>query len=94
MALGAFGIFVNLFVYYYAMKRVPMWSVRILVLTGPPVAMIADYLLLGSPITAAGVQGLTAVLIGATLVILGGRERRLDADVVVDVRRAASSDPP
>jgi len=74
VALGAFGIFANLFLYYYAMKRVPMWSVRILVLSGPPVAMVADYLLLGSPITAAGVQGLTAVLIGAAMVILSGRE--------------------
>ena len=73
VALGAVAIFGNLFLYYYAMKRAPMWAVRILVLTGPPVAMIADHFLLNSPITAAGVQGLVAVLIGATMVIMSER---------------------
>ncbi len=75
VALGSAAIAANLFTYYFAMKRAPMWTVRILALIGPPVAMVADHFLLGTPITAAGVQGLTAVMIGATMVILSGRER-------------------
>ena len=71
--LGTLGIASNLFAYYYAMKRAPMWMVRILALVGPPTAMVADHFILGSPITAAGVQGLVAVLAGATVVILSGR---------------------
>ncbi len=72
-ALGAVCIAGNLFTYYYAMKRAPMWIVRILALTGPPVAMLADHFILGSPVTVAGVQGLVAVMIGATVVILSAR---------------------
>lgn len=74
VALGGLSIFTSLFLYYYAMKRVPMWAVRILALTGPPTAMLGDHFLLGSPITAPAVQGLAAVLVGATLVIISGQE--------------------
>jgi drug/metabolite transporter (DMT)-like permease len=70
VALGSVIIPMNLFAYYYAMKRAPMWSVRILALTGPPVSALADYFILRAPVTAAHLQGLAAVLVGAPLVIL------------------------
>ncbi len=63
----------NLFAYYYAMKRVPMWAARMLALLAPAVAVVADYAILGTPITANAVQGLLLVMGGATLVILSSR---------------------
>jgi drug/metabolite transporter (DMT)-like permease len=74
VALGSVIIPANLFTYYYAMKRAPMWAVRMLALTGPPVAALADHFILHAPVTAAHLQGLAAVLIGAPLVILSARE--------------------
>ncbi len=73
VALAVAVITANLFSYYYAMKRVPMWAARMLALLAPPVAVVADHFILGAPITAAALQGLTLVLVGATLVILSGR---------------------
>ena len=73
VALAALVITANLFSYYYAMKRVPMWAARMLALLAPPVAVVADYLVLGTPVSAGALQGLALVLAGATLVILSGR---------------------
>lgn len=76
IALGSAMIAANLFTYYYAMKRAPMWAVRMLALTGAPVAALADHFVLHAPVTAAHLQGLAAVLIGAPLVILSAGNSR------------------
>jgi len=73
VALAAVVIAGNLFAYYYAMKRVPMWAARMLALLAPPVAVLADYLVLGTPVTVPALQGLLLVLGGAALVIVSGR---------------------
>ncbi len=73
VVLAAVVITANLFTYYYAMKRVPMWAARMLALLAPPVAAVADHFVLGTPITPEAVQGLLLVLAGAMLVILSGR---------------------
>ncbi len=73
VALAALVITANLFSYYYAMKRVPMWAARMLALLAPPVAVVADHFVLGTPVTAGAMQGLALVLLGATLVIVSGR---------------------
>lgn len=74
VALAGLLIAANLFTYYYAMKRVPMWAARMLALLAPPVAVLADYLVLGTPVTGAALQGLVLVLGGAALVIVSGRQ--------------------
>ncbi|MEA3403587.1 MAG: DMT family transporter [Armatimonadota bacterium] len=72
--LGATAIATNLFLYYYAMKRAPMWAVRMLALVALPSAVIGDYLILHQPITMNAIQGMLLVMAGATMIILPGRE--------------------
>lgn len=73
IALASLGISGNLFLYYYAMKRAPMWAVRVLALIALPVAVAGDYFVLGEPITMNAVQGMALVIIGAIIVIQAGR---------------------
>lgn len=84
VALTAAVIAANLFAYYYAMKRVPMWAARMLALLAPPVAVLADYLVLGTPLTVSGVQGLVLVLAGAALVIISGRDANGNRPVILE----------
>ncbi|MGC9320098.1 MAG: DMT family transporter [Armatimonadota bacterium] len=74
--LGAASIAVNLFLYYYAMKRAPMWAVRMLALVALPSAVIGDYLILHQPITMNAVQGMLLVMAGAAMIILPSRRAR------------------
>lgn len=76
VAAGALCIGGNLFLYYYAMKRVPMWAVRILALVALPAAVLGDHFLLGQPVTASAIEGMLLVMLGATLVVLSGRAAR------------------
>ncbi len=78
-ALATLGIASNLFLYYYAMKRAPMWAVRVLALVALPAAVAGDYLLLGEPVRMHAMQGMLLVLAGALLVIQSGRRRAKDA---------------
>ncbi|MGI5819305.1 MAG: DMT family transporter [Armatimonadota bacterium] len=73
VALASLGIAGNLFLYYYAMKRAPMWAVRVLALIALPTAVAGDYLILGQPITMNAVQGMALVIVGALIVIQSGR---------------------
>ncbi|MFO8080136.1 MAG: DMT family transporter [Armatimonadota bacterium] len=75
IALASVSIAGNLFLYYYAMKRAPMWAVRVLALISLPSAVAADYLILGEPITMNAVQGMVLVIIGALIIIQSGRRR-------------------
>jgi drug/metabolite transporter (DMT)-like permease len=75
VALAALAIVGNLFLYYYAMKRAPMWAVRVLFLISLPAAVAGDYLVLGEPITTNAIQGMLLVMLGAVLVVLSGRRR-------------------
>jgi len=77
VALGSVIWGVRLVVYYFALKRAPMWAVRMLTLTGLPVATLADLLVLHAPVTAGHVLGLLAAVAGAALVILAERGQRL-----------------
>jgi len=88
-ALGSVIIAAQLFAYYYAMKRAPMWAVRILALTGVPVATLLDRFALHSRVTSAQLEGLVAVLLGAVLVILSGRERANSGNTETRVTTAA-----
>ena len=76
--LAALAISGNLFLYYYAMKRAPMWAVRILALVAMPAAVAGDYFVLGQPITPEAVQGMGLVMAGAMIVIHAGRRRNGD----------------
>lgn len=58
--------------YYYAMKRIPMWSCRLLGLITPVVAILADFFWLHSTISVGQLVGLGLVTCGAALVILSG----------------------
>ncbi len=62
-----------LLLYYYSMKRIPLWSCRILSLIAPVVAILGDHFWLGAEISHSQLSGLTAVLVGAALVILSTR---------------------
>jgi drug/metabolite transporter (DMT)-like permease len=68
IAGGAF-IFGALYLYYRAMKLIPMWVARALSLLVPPIAMVGDHLWLGSSITSGQAYGVVAVTVGAALVI-------------------------
>ncbi len=92
VALGSVIIAAQLFAYYYAMKRAPMWAVRILALTGVPVATLLDRFALHSRVTSAQLEGLVAVLLGAVLVILSGRESADSADTGAQVITAAAEE--
>lgn len=63
----------NLVLYYYALKRAPMWAVRMLTLSGLPVATLMDLWVLRAPVTWGHVSGLIAAMLGAALVILAER---------------------
>ena len=80
VALASLGIAGNLFLYYYAMKRAPMWAVRVLALISLPAAVAGDYFVLGQPITMDAVQGMGLVIAGALIVIQAGRRRNGDGD--------------
>jgi len=73
VALASLGIAGNLFLYYYAMKRAPMWAVRVLALIALPAAVAGDYFVLHEPITPIAVQGMGLVMLGALIVIQAGR---------------------
>ena len=77
VAMASLCIAGNLFLYYYAMKRAPMWAVRVLALVALPAAVAGDYLVLAAPITIHAVQGMVLVLAGALLVIGTGRREKL-----------------
>ncbi len=68
------GLFIPLMLvpYYYAMKRIPMWSCRLLGLVTPVAAIMADFFWLHAPVTAGQLIGLALVTGGAALVIMSG----------------------
>jgi len=68
------GLFIPLMLvpYYYAMKRIPMWSCRLLGLVTPVAAIVADFFWLHAPVTAGQLIGLALVTGGAALVIMSG----------------------
>ncbi len=80
VALASLGIVGNLFLYYYAMKRAPMWAVRVLALVALPAVVAGDYFVLGQPITPDAVQGMGLVIAGALIVIHAGRRRNGDGN--------------
>jgi drug/metabolite transporter (DMT)-like permease len=69
LVVGGAFIFGALYLYYRAMKLIPMWVARTLSLLVPPIAMLGDYVWLGSAIAAGQIYGLVAVTVGAALVI-------------------------
>ncbi len=69
LAAGGAFIFGALYLYYRAMKLIPMWVARTLSLLVPPIAMLGDHVWLGSSITPGQIGGVVAVTIGAGLVI-------------------------
>lgn len=77
------GVFVPVMLvcYYYAMKRVPLWSARLLALVTPAVAMLGDHFWLHSHISHGQLLGLVLVTGGAAMVITAGA-RRVPATVV------------
>ncbi len=76
VVLGSGCIATNLFLYYYAMKRVPMWAARVLALIALPAAVTGDYFVLGEPISVNAIQGMLLVMAGAVLVVQSGRTTR------------------
>lgn len=76
LILGGACIPGNLVPYYFAMKRVPMWSCRLLSLVTPVVALLLDHFWLHSRISAGQLLGLALVVGGAMLVITSGMRQR------------------
>jgi drug/metabolite transporter (DMT)-like permease len=72
LVLGGACIPAMLVTYYYAMKRIPMWSCRLLNLMTPVVALLLDHFWLHSRISAGQIIGLGLVVGGAMLVITSG----------------------
>lgn len=70
LGLGGFIVTWMLTTYYYAMKRVPLWTVRLLGLITPAAALLADYFWLRSPISGSQLLGLVLVTTGSALVIV------------------------
>lgn len=68
--------------YYYAMKRIPMWTVRLLGLVTPAAALLADYFWLRSAISTGQLLGLVLVTAGSALVIIAGAPARAAAEGV------------
>lgn len=58
--------------YYYSMKRIPMWSCRLLNLVTPVVALLLEHFWLRATISAGQLAGLGLVTGGAALVITSG----------------------
>lgn len=58
--------------YYFAMKRIPMWTVRLLGLVTPAAALLADHLWLKSVVTVGQLLGLGLVTLGSAAVIIAG----------------------
>lgn len=83
VALGSLVWGSRLLLYYYALRRIPVWAVRMLTLTGLPVATLADLLVLHLPVTRGHVEGLVAAALGATIVILSVRPE--DCGIVAEV---------
>jgi drug/metabolite transporter (DMT)-like permease len=77
LVLGGACIPGMLVTYYFAMKRIPMWSCRLLNLVTPVVALLLDHFWLHSRISTGQLMGLALVIGGATLVITSGVARRL-----------------
>lgn len=76
VALGSIIWGARLLLYYFAMKRAPMWAVRMLTLSGLPIATLADVLVLRAPVTWAHADGLVAAVAGAAMVILSANHER------------------
>lgn len=72
LVLGGACIPAMLVTYYFAMKRVPMWSCRLLNLVTPVVALLLDHFWLHSRISTGQLLGLALVVGGAMLVITSG----------------------
>ncbi|MEA3403588.1 MAG: DMT family transporter [Armatimonadota bacterium] len=79
VGLGSVVWGTRLLLYYYALKRAPMWAVRMLTLSGLPVATLADLLVLRAPVTWAHVEGLVAAGAGAAMVVLSADRREEQA---------------
>jgi drug/metabolite transporter (DMT)-like permease len=77
LIVGGACIPAMLVTYYYAMKRIPMWSCRLLNLVTPVVALLLDHFWLHSRISLGQIMGLALVMGGAALVIVSGMGRRL-----------------
>lgn len=76
LVLGGGCIPAMLITYYFAMKRIPMWSCRLLNLVTPIVALLLDHFWLHSKISVGQVMGLGLVIGGAALVITSGLGRQ------------------
>lgn len=73
-----------LYLYYYALERIPLANARIMALMIPTVAVLGDHFWLGSALGYGQAAGLLAVTAGAALVIFrGGARSRGEADDVV-----------
>lgn len=76
--IGGFFMVMLLGLYYFAMKRIPVWLCRILALFSTVVAMIGDHFWLGTDITVGQLAGFVGVVAGGVLVILASRGGRPD----------------
>ncbi len=72
---GSVLVMVMLFSYYFAMKRIPMWSARMLSLLIVLVAIFWDVVWLHRPPTSVQLQGAALALLGAILVVIAGEAR-------------------
>lgn len=95
LVLGGACIPGMLVTYYFSMKRVPLWSCRLLDLINPVVALFADHFWLRSAISLGQLLGLALVVGGATLVITSGLSRPVavpQVEAISHPREAVSND--
>lgn len=71
-ALGQTGIYI---VYYYNLKRFPVWLVKVVLLLMPVVSALVSFVLFGDRLTTRQILGIAVVMLGALGILLEQRKK-------------------
>ena len=65
-------------IYYAALRRMPVWRIRTLLLTVPALVLFAGVLFLRDPLTIGQLLGAILVLAGELVVLISAKNRALE----------------